>query len=94
MTALVVTLLSISVAALKIVLFACIVAGSVVAANKYFYGEEALNLDLIFKRKAVITCAGCHQQLKGSFSFCPHCGSAVQAQTAEVKTQEQLEILA
>jgi len=76
MTALITALLVFTIKALKVVLVIGLVAGTVLAAKKYLFGDEKIDFSFITKDKpATWECSCCKTTLKAEYRFCPSCGT-------------------
>ncbi len=86
MTALITTILIFTIKVLKVVLVIGLVAGSVVAAKKYLFGDEKIDFSFLAREKpAASECSCCKVTLEAGYKFCPKCGTAKET-VAEEKT--------
>ncbi len=82
MTALITTVLILTVKVLKVVLVVGLVAGSVAVAKKYLFGDEKIDFSFITGKKTTTgECASCKVTLQAEHKFCPGCGTAKDAVT-------------
>ncbi|MFZ5639790.1 MAG: hypothetical protein ACOY4Q_03765 [Bacillota bacterium] len=85
MTALITTILLLTVKVLKVVLALGLVVGSVAAAKKYLFGDEKIDFSFITGKKTdVPVCACCKAPLQAGHKFCPGCGAAAETEQKAV----------
>jgi rRNA maturation endonuclease Nob1 len=88
MTALLTSVLLLTIKVLKVVLVAGLVIGSVAAAKKYLFGDEKINFSFTTKEKPDNVCSCCKAALEADYNFCPSCGAAKETAVEQTTAAE------